>query len=147
MIGARSWILAAVLLASGCAAAGNLVRYDVGRATRFDILDKVERTLTREGYTVQERRDTGSTIQLATSWTTRAPFDDEPDAIDCRTKLTVDARSEGHDMYSVVLRAENLALDQSGEWKPTPASAMLQAHVKELANQLALEVDSGVRTR
>lgn len=147
------WVVLALLLgpwAAGCAVPRSVVQLNVGRATRFDVLNKVEEILVRHGYVVQERRDTGALVQLATSWTTRAPFEDEAGqgVIECRTRLLVEGRPQGNDMFSVILRAESLALeDGGGEWRPIAATPMFREHVRELANALSLEIDAGVRTR
>jgi len=146
------WGVAGLLLSLGaCALQSNLIQMDVGRASRFDVLDKVERILNLQGYTVQERRDTGSLIQLATSWTTRPPFDDEVEkgATEARTRVIVEARQQGNDLFAVVLRAENSVLTEGidGTWKALPPTEMFRGHVRELSNALALEIDSGVRTR
>jgi hypothetical protein len=147
----RRLALTLLPLFSACAVQSNLIQVDVGRASRFDVLNKVESLLNREGYTVQERRDTGSLIQLATSWTTREPFEDEAarGAIECRTRVMVEARRQGNDIFAVVLRAENSALtdDAAGVWQALPPSEMFRGHVRELSNELALEIDAGVRTR
>jgi hypothetical protein len=138
-------------LASGCALQSNLIQMEVGRASRFDVLNRVEALLTREGYVVQERRDSGSLIQLATSWTTRQPFEDEADrgATEARTRITVEARRQGNDIFAVVLRAENSVLTDTdaGVWKALPPTDMFRGHIRELSSALALEIDAGVRTR
>jgi hypothetical protein len=148
----RLWLIVALLpLASACALQSNLIQLDVGRASRFDVLNKVEAILNRLGYTVQERRDTGSLIQLGTSWTTREPFEDETarGAIECRTRVVVEARRQGSDLFAVVVRAENSTITESddGVWKALPPTTMFHGHVREVANALALEIDAGVRTR
>jgi hypothetical protein len=123
----------------------------VGRASRFDVLEKVEVVLNRQGYAIQDRRDDGSLIMLSTSWTTRAPFEDEAarGATECRTRVLVEARRQGNDLFAVVLRAENSSTTEAepGVWKALPPTPMFRAHVRELSAALALEVDSGVRTR
>jgi hypothetical protein len=142
---ASGWLLAV----SACALQSNLIQLDVGRASRFDLLDKVEAILNREGYTVQERRDSGSLIQIGTSWTSRQPFEDEAarGATEGRTRILVEARRQGNDIYAVVLRAENSTLAEDGAWVALPATPMFREHVRELSNALALEIDAGVRTR
>lgn len=141
--------LALLALLAGCALQSNLTQLEVGRASRYDVLNKVEGVLNREGYTVQERRDTGALIQLASSWTTRAPFEDEAGrgVTECRTRIVVEGRRQGNDLFAVVVRAENSAQDEAGVWKALPPTPMFRAHVRELSNALALEIDAGVRTR
>jgi hypothetical protein len=145
----RRLALGSLLLVSACALQSNLIQLDVGRASRFDVLNKVEAILNRGGYTVQERRDTGSLIQLGTSWTTRQPFEDEAarGATESRTRVLVEARRQGNDTYAVVVRAENSTLAEDGVWKALPPTPMFREHVRELSSALALEIDSGVRTR
>jgi hypothetical protein len=147
----RRLALGSLPLVAACALQSNLIQQDVGRASRFDVLNKVEAILNREGYTVQERRDTGSLIQLGTSWTTREPFGDEAarGATECRTRIVVEARRQGNDTYAVVVRAENSTLTdaEDGVWKALPPTTMFRGHVRELSNALALEIDAGVRTR
>ena len=145
-----SLALALLLAAAGCALQRNVVQQSVGRATRFDVLNKVEGILNREGYTVQERRDTGALILLATSWQTRQPLDDEArqGITECRTRLLIEGRPQGNDMFSVVLRAETTGtVGGDGVWKPLPATDEFRARVRELAGALALEIDAGMRTR
>ena len=148
----RRWLaLGSLPVVAACALQSNLIQLDVGRASRFDVLNKVETILNREGYTVQERRDTGSMIQLGTSWTTREPFEDEAarGATECRTRVVVEARRQGNDTYAVVVRAENSTLTDAddGVWKALPPTPMFRGHVRELSQALALEIDAGVRTR
>src|SRR2546423_269385 len=128
-----------LLLLAGCALQKNVVRASVGRATRFDVLNRVEGVLNRYGYTVQGRRDTGTTIQLITGWQNRAPFEDEAGrgATECRTRLTVDARPQGNDMFAVILRAENEIQAADGSWKPDAPAEMFRAHVADVSNALA----------
>jgi hypothetical protein len=146
--GARVSLTLFALLA-GCALQSSLIQLDVGRASRFDVLNKVEAVLGREGYTVQERNDTGALIQMVSSWTTRAPFEDEADrgVTECRTRILVEGRQQGNDLFAVVVRAENSAQDETGVWKALPPTPMFRAHVRDLSNALALEIDAGVRTR
>ncbi|MSR36826.1 MAG: hypothetical protein EXR95_09350 [Gemmatimonadetes bacterium] len=142
--------LALLSLLAGCALQSNLIQLDVGRASRFDVLNKVEGVLNREGYAVQERRDTGALIQIASSWTTRAPFYDEAErgVTECRTRILVEGRRQGSDLFAVVVRAENSAQEgDTGVWKALTPTPMFRAHVRELSNALALEIDAGVRTR
>jgi hypothetical protein len=147
----RRLVLGLLALLSACAVQSNLIQVDVGRASRYDVLNKIETILTREGYTVQERRDSGSLIQLGTSWTTRQPFEDEAarGVTEARTRVSIEARRQGNETFSVVLRAENSVLTDSGDgvWKALPPTTMFREHVRELSTALALEVDSGVRTR
>lgn len=147
----RGLTLAALSLAAGCALQSSAIQLAVGRATGFDVLSRAEGVLSRQGYTVQERRNSGSLIQLATSWTTRSPFDDEAaqGATECRTRLLIEARRQGSDLYAVVLRAENTALTDAagGVWKALPPTLSFRGHIQDISNALALEIDAGVRTR
>jgi SOS-response transcriptional repressor LexA len=153
----RAWMsrsaatLVAVLL-HGCASGNsNLVRLDVGRATRPDIIDKAPRILDRQGYEIVERRDTGNAIEYMTSWITRAPFEDEErrGAAECRTRLTFEARKGAGDTYAVRLSAENMMLRTGfdGSWVAMSPTPMFRRHLEEVSDALALEIDMGVRTR
>lgn len=142
------------LAAAGCAsggANGSVAQLAVGRATRPDVLDKVPRILDQQGYQVQERRDTGNLIQYMTSWVTREPFDDEASrgATECRTRLTFEGRQQAGDTYAVALRAESMMRRQTmdEEWVTLAPTPMFRAHLREVADALALEIDMGVRTR
>jgi hypothetical protein len=149
----RSFVSVIVLLAlAGCASAPrNVVQIPVGRATRPDILDKAPRILDQRGYQVQEQRDTGNMIRYMTSWVTRAPFSDEASrgAVECRTRLTFEARKGAGETYAVTLKAESTMLRQGFEeaWVDLPATPMFREHMRSVSDALALEIDMGVRTR
>ena len=141
-----------VLVLAGCATAqGNVVQMAVGRATRPDIIDKAPRILDQQGYEVQERRDTGNMIQYMTTWVTRAPFQDEASrgALECRTRMTFEARQGAGDTYAVTLKAESMMLRQGfdGAWVDIVPSPMFREHMRSVSEALALEMDMGVRTR
>jgi hypothetical protein len=141
-----------LLVSTACATAPrNLVQMDVGRATRPDIVDKAPRILDQQGYEIQERRDTGNMIQYMTTWVTRAPFADEASrgALECRTRLTFEARRGAGDTYAVTLKAESTALRQGFEdtWAELAPSPMFREHLRSVSEALALEMNMGVRTR
>ena len=152
--GLRGLVLAAALAAAGCAGGrANLgaTRVAVGRASRPDVLDKVPRILDQQGYEVQERRDMGTLIQYTTSWVTRDCFQDEIDrgAVECRTRLTFEGRQEAAQTYNVSLRGESMMQRRtmSQEWVALAPTDLFRAHLREIADALALEIDMGVRTR
>ena len=119
--GVGRWPAWAILvLCAACALQTNAVQLTVGRATGYDLLTRAEGVLNRQGYQAQERREEDSFIQVATSWTDRAPFADEAarGATACRTRFVIEARRQGSGLYTLILRAENTALtdDASGTW-------------------------------
>ena len=147
-------VVGLVILAAlhGCATPRrNQVQMDAGRATRPDIMEKVARILDQQGYEVQERRDTGNVIQYMTSWTTRAPFEDEAmgGAFECRTRVTFEARKGAGDTFAISLKGENTIQRASflDEWVSLPPTPMFRDHIREVADAIAIEVDVGVRTR
>jgi len=145
--------LAVALLLSGCGASlgRGVLRNDLGRGTRRDITMFVREILYRYGYAIQEVRETSNTIYYETAWARREPFDDEAarGAEECRSRIIVEARKGGAEMYSVRLRAENTALvfQYPGEWRPMPATEMFREHVREISNAIRMEIDAGVRVR
>ncbi|MSR36192.1 MAG: hypothetical protein EXR95_06040 [Gemmatimonadetes bacterium] len=149
----RSIVLAALVAAAeGCASGPrNVMRLDVGRASRPDVVDKVPRILDQQGYEVQERQDTGNVIRYMTSWVTRAPFEDEAarGAQECRTRLTVEARLAAGGTFGVSLSAESTMQRGSfdGAWVNLPPTPMFREHMSAVSEALALEIDMGVRTR
>jgi hypothetical protein len=153
VLGTRSLTTLALLATlAGCASGPrNVLRMAVGRASRPDVLDKAPRILDQQGYEIQERRDTGQMIQYMTSWVTRAPFDDEAGrgAVECRTRLTLEARLGAGDTYALTLRAENMMQRQSmdGAWVDMVPTPMFREHMQTVSEALALELDMGVRTR
>ena len=150
---ARHTITAVTLVLVGACATpqANVVQVSVGRGTRPDIVLKLTDILNRQGYTVQERLEAGGVIQYRTSWETRAPFEDEKGrgAVECRTRLTFEARRGGGETYTLTLRAENTAerAGSEGEWGALPATPMFRDHIRDVAEGIALELDVGVRTR
>ena len=144
--------LIALALLDGCAGGRNaLVRVDVGRATRPDIMDKAPRILDQQGYEIVERRDTGNAIQYMTSWITREPFTDEAQrgASECRTRLTFEARQSAGETFAVRISAENQMLRSGfdGAWVAMAPTPMFRQHIDDVREALALEIDMGVRTR
>lgn len=143
--------LAAALLLVGCAKASldqNAPR-PIGRATQRDISIFVPQALNRHGYAVVDYRETRNTIYFATAWEHRAPFEDEAEdgATQCRTRITVEARKGGGEMYAVTLRVENAALGSSpdAQWRPVAATPMFQGHVRAITSAIQLHIDAGVR--
>jgi hypothetical protein len=142
----------------GCAPASlqrDVLRHDVGRGTRGDIEQVVPELLIRAGYAMQQRRDTGTLLYYETAWHVREPFEDEVEqcALDCRSRIIVEARRQGGDLYSVTLRAENSSLtapasEQSGAapvWAPLLPTERFREHVSELSAAISLRIDAGVR--
>jgi len=148
--------LAMTMALAGCAGLSRAdigtLRYDVGRGSRGDIELVVPDMLARYGYEMDQRRDTGRRLYFQTAWLHREPFEDEDRCdIDCRTRITVEARRAGNEFYSVTLRAENAAFEvrptagESGRWVPYPATEMFRAHVTELTEEIGMQIDAGVR--
>jgi hypothetical protein len=140
-----------VLQFSACGASlGQEVRRDIGRATIRDIELHVPRILASHGYTVSRQRQTGIRIQYETSWLHRVPFEDETEkgVEEVRTRLTVEARKGAADFYDVQIRAENTVRGVSldGAWTPL-ATNTFQEHLRALADDIVLHINSGVRRR
>lgn len=149
-VGSRAGV-AALLVMAGCAAgARNVATISVGRATRTDIMEEAPSILYRQGYEMQDRRDTGSMIRYTSSWVTREPFADEASrgAVECRTRLTFEARQAGGNTYTVSLRAENMMQRGfDGTWVELAPTPTFREHLRSVSEALALELDMGVRTR
>jgi len=146
--------LAAFVVVAGCAslprAAIETLRYDVGRGSRSDIESVVPDMLARYGYRMDQRRDTGRRMYYQTAWLHREPFEDEDRcAINCRSRIIVEARRMGVRFYSVTLRAENSAFEVAPggteTWGSYPATEMFREHVTELAEEIGMKIDAGVR--
>jgi hypothetical protein len=151
---ARGGLLA--LAVAACAPASlqrDVLRHDLGRGSRGDIQAILPELLIRAGYTIQQRRDTGSLLYYETAWHVREPFDDEtgPCTLDCRSRVVVEARRQGGELFSVMLRAENSALVQGADassepvWTPLPPSPLFREHVSELSESIGMRIDAGVR--
>jgi hypothetical protein len=108
--------------------------------------------LIRAGYTIQQRRDTGSLLYYETAWHVREPFDDEvlQCTRECRSRVIVEARRQGGELYSVTLRAENSSLVQSDPaadavWTPLVPGERFREHVSGLSESIGMRIDAGVR--
>lgn len=147
-----------VLMAAGCAGASlqrGILRHDVGRGSRGDIQSFIPETLIRHGYHIQQHRDTGTLIYYETAWLHREPFEDEVEACasECRSRIIVEARRRGGNLFSVTLRAENAVLAESSGlepsgnavWTPLPPTDRFREHVGELSTAIAMRIDAGVR--
>lgn len=148
--------LATLVTVASCAglprAGSETLRYDVGRGTRSDIASVVPDMLARYGYRMNQVRDTGRRIYYETAWLHREPFEDEDRcAIDCRSRVIVEARRMGREFYSVTLLAENSVFEvgtapgATETWVSYPATAMFLEHVTELMEEIRMEIDAGVR--
>jgi hypothetical protein len=146
------------LFVGSCATASlprGVLRYDLGRGSRGDIEGVIPEMLIRAGYTVQQRRDTGNLLYFETAWHVREPFEDEtePCALECRSRVIVEARQQGGNLYSVTLRAENSfyglaeGADEAAApgWTPLVPSTEFREHVSELSARISLRIDAGVR--
>lgn len=152
---------AGVLVALGigaCAPASlqrDVLRHDLGRGTRGDIELVIPELLIRAGYTMSLRRDTGALLYYETAWHVRKPFDDEVDqcSIECRSRIIVEARRQGGELYSVTLRAENSSLvrpstanpTDDAVWMPLLPTPQFRDHVSELSSAIGMRIDAGVR--
>jgi hypothetical protein len=147
-----------IVVLTTCAPASlqrGVLRHEVGRGSRGDIELTVPELLIRAGYAIQQRRDTGSLLYYETTWHSREPFEDEIDqcALGCRSRIIVEARRQGGNLYSVTLRAENAFLDRSLDpdpsmasvWVPFPPGERFREHVSELSAGIGMRIDAGVR--
>jgi hypothetical protein len=148
-------LMLAAMLAAACAGGSlsrDAVREDLGRGSRGDIELVIPEMLIRAGYTIQLRRDTGSLLYYETAWHVRQPFEDEAEQCsrECRSRIIVEARRQGGELYSVTLRAENSSLVQSDPtadavWTAIESSPQFREHVSELSETIAMRIDAGVR--
>jgi hypothetical protein len=147
-----------VPLLAGCGSASlprDVVRVDVGRGSRGDIELVIPEQLVRHGYTIQQRRDTGTLLYYETAWLNRQPFEDEVEQcrLECRTRIIVEARRQGGEIFSVTLRAENSFLDQptgvlaTGEpvWTALPPTEKFREHINKISTDIEDRIDAGVR--
>ena len=150
-----SGLLLTAVVTTGCAGGSlsrDALRHDLGRGSRGDIELVIPEMLIKAGYAIQLRRDTGSLLYYETAWHVRQPFDDEVDQCtrECRSRIIVEARRQGGELYSVSLRAENSSLVQtdpaaSAVWMPIDSSEKFREHVSELSETIGLRIDAGVR--
>lgn len=152
-------LAAALLLAvGGCAGATlnrSAVESKIGRATFRDIMVEVPEIFGANGFSIHESRRTGRGVFFETNWRGRAPFDDEAEqgADRARTRLVLNARRAGGDIYTLRIRAENEVRGVPGasgpaggsRWGKIPATGMYREYVRDLFMQIKLRVDAGVR--
>jgi hypothetical protein len=147
-----------VLSLSGCGGASlprDVIRYDVGRGSRGDIELVIPEMLVRHGYTIQLRRNTASLLYFETAWLNREPFEDEVQQceVECRTRIIVEARRQGGEIFSVTLRAENSFMagpgmvTPSGEavWNPLTPTPKFREHIGDISSDIGDRIDAGVR--
>jgi hypothetical protein len=159
-LAARNLVASALVIPilAGCGSASlprDVLRFDVGRGSRGDIERAIPEMLIRHGYAIQQQRDTGSLLYFETAWLNREPFEDEAGlcSLECRTRIIVEARRQGGEIYSVTLRAENTFLQQPsmitpiGEqvWNPLPPTEKFREHINEISTDIGDRIDAGVR--
>ena len=147
----RPALLLLAALGSGCASAHlsqGVVTENLGHASAYDLDQAVDAILHQAGYSVQRRMENGPRIYYETDWKTRKPFYDERDrgAEVCRTRIIVEAYRQRLNVYSVRLRAENVARKRDAdEWAPILTTSKFREHVDELASDITMRTDAGVR--
>jgi hypothetical protein len=133
------------------AASSDYVR-DVGVATALDIATWTTRLLDDWQYVII-RRDGPPEIYFETSWRAREPFLDERErgVTAAEERILVRGRRRppigtAHDLFTVRLTVESrVMLVGREDWHQIPATPMFVKHASELARQLELRFDSGVR--
>jgi hypothetical protein len=147
-----------VLGLTGCGSASlprDVLRYDVGRGSRGDIELVIPEMLVRHGYTIQLRRNTEALLYFETAWLNREPFEDEVRQceVECRTRIIVEARRQGGEIFSVTLRAENafragpgmVTRSPEAEWNALPPTPKFRDHVAKISSDIGDRIDAGVR--
>jgi hypothetical protein len=161
MVHSKRRLLASALvipILAGCGSASlprDVLRFDVGRGSRGDIELVIPEMLVRHGYAIQQRRDTGSMLYYETAWLNREPFEDEVKQceLECRTRIIVEARRQGGEIFSVTLRAENTFRQEPsmitpiGEavWNPFPPTEKFREHIDKISTDIGDRIDAGVR--
>lgn len=148
----------AALLLGACGtslADRGIVQETVGRATERDILVEVPDILGESGFVISERRTSGRRISFETEWMRRAPFEDEAalGAEEARTRVIVTARRSAANLYTVDVRADNQLRGVATQafagtgWSSIPATDMNRDYIRQLALDIRLRIDAGVRIR
>ena len=134
----------------------NLIEYtaNVGTGSAYDVKDKVQRLLIRYQYEVVRTEQTVDQIYFETEWKNRTPFDDEGelDMVEGRTRFIINAThrvrssTAGADRYVVHVKGENMVrYSYSQEWARVPMTKMLRAYFVKFAEDLRLELRTGIR--
>lgn len=151
-------LLAVVSALSACAssrgtgvAAG--LKRELGTATLRDVQRQVPLVLHRYQYEIERDDASSSLLTIQTRWNSRYPFQDEIDsgAVQARTRLILTARSRFRtggpaDVRVVELLAENMVwMGDSLRWRSGFTTAMFDAYIDRIADELKTELQAGIR--
>jgi len=135
-----------------------ILDHAVGRGSFRDIMVEVPAVLQRYGYAIYQNRPTSSTLYIETGWQERAPFDDEAaEGVEyARTRFVARGRKAGPTMYTLTISAENQVMTPADtapetasrpatEWSVMPPTDMYKSYVREIATEIEMKVDAGLR--
>jgi len=156
----RAWFaglfLAAGLLVVGCASTGagvrdpSVYRREIGRTAYSDILDGVDRMLTKHGYTVRRFEDNYNTIYFETDWQPRELSQAEIDQglSRARVRILIQGRRGAADLFRVDFLGENEGLRAGmSTWEKIDLVDEVERSLREVYDDLKMEMRTGIITR
>lgn len=155
------WVVP-VLLLGACASAGGggdeggpavgKITFAAGQGMQGDIDQKLRRVLSKYQYEIYRTEPTPH-LYVETYWKDRYPFaDEEAQGLGAgKTRLLfrtrVRQRSKAGELLAVSITAENLVRQEDGgEWVPIEPTEEFRKYVKRIAEDLKVELESGLRT-
>ncbi len=152
-------LCACILVALGCASAGNgssstTYRKDLGTVTPRDFAYHTRLILDRNHYEIEQEDSSANYQNFKTRWLKRYPHDDEIEmgVVEIQTQLTLRARSRGSggagsaDLRAAELIAQNMArVRGSGEWVLTVMTPTFKEYIDDIARELKTEFSTGIR--
>lgn len=155
--------LTALFMTSGCAIKNPVTtnwRYTstLGLATTRDFFDRSLPILTRHNFIIEKSEEIGSQYYLATHWQTGPPLPDEEilGIYQARSRVILRAKAReiasrsnvGGRLNQVVFLAENeVWFDGANKWTKIPLSDMRKELFKQIADELKVEFNTGLRVR
>lgn len=149
-------------LVAGCSGSGSSTsnssstyREDLGNAPQGHIVLVLEQELlTRYGYRFQRNAVSSEDLRFETDWKDLGPLDDEQEAgigfVRVRITVTGRPRTRGGGGDALTFNARFLSEYEargaaSGDYAPMEMTPMRKEYVKEIAERLRIEIQSGVR--
>lgn len=122
-------------------------RTHAGRVTATDLALDLPRVLARHGFFIETVDRGYGAVEMLTQWKEREPFAEElaEGARLARTRLKLRATWTGR-LYQLRFEAENMVLDDAGSWRPAPMTDAFEDYAREVADDVRLELASGIRT-
>lgn len=151
-----SLILLGVIL-SACAGSGQsgereyVFRSNIGNATELDMQRIIPRYISRINFVMYRDNVTLEGTYFETDWRERAVFEDEAElgATNARNMIVVSSRAPTGQV-TTAHRAQieiynQLYIEEQGGWVRNLSSPQAEEYFRDIARNLAQELDSGVR--